>query len=1559
MSAKYDGRNSRPTNEVKRYKMYKSGRQWITAGLSTLMVLTGMALIDDTDKVSADTTTGSTAMAASAAASPASAADNTLSNTTSEAVSSANAQVSANSASDSYATGSLGSSAYPTLDSVATDNTVSADANDQNAISVDKNADATSNAVDVTTSASATSSSAASTYNNGSVAVTITTPSNATSSLVSPTQSGSTVTTAGGSTATVTSDALATISSAATSANSSAAASVATVASSAAQANSAAASLANSYSAAATAQSAALLAAQNSNAAAQTSYASAQSSQAAIASSNGASMAAIITTTISNLNKSSDSYSAILSSLNAALASANSGNLKAAYDSYYSAASTTAAAVGFALVNATANKATFLAVFGTAWDGSNTGVAKQWASGVTTQAIASLETSWEAASAATSSAAVAATSALNALNAAPNSAAIAATSAQASNAYAQSAATSSAESAAVSLAQSQATSLADSYAALLNADTVLVNVNYNADTAVTSAATASATDAVSSYVTALTNGMSNINTDSNLKFSTSAGSFLNFNSNPQSWLTSYATTAGNNAAAASNTADKSMWITVQSYASSLANDINGAEAQQMISSMKNGNAGGMIPALTFGQNNADLTAIQATLSSLMNILKPENITSATYVNPVVDNGDGTYSTNISLDPNELVHSNIDALMAQLTANMSNIQSDINTYASTTVPNFVIGWYAVVYNAFNGALKGDLNTTALKLISQGVAVTVDSQVKTLAAGYIKTLTNAMNAISGTDSNSMYAKSVLETLITEEQKVLDQATIRYNSEVAYLGTSDISSSTFRNQVVSALGGLLGGGVIGGTLTDVVTGVANTASQGIATAVDNMMKSVNQASINLVNGLNSMLQSLQSTKIAPTITVTAGFDTGTPDVSDVATGQFATTTYSATYTGAVTGASATVIAYQAIDKTQLQALVNTTTANSNLASVMAAQLTAAQQVLTNDNASQQDLNQAYANLVAQTATITVNDATTGQAVTLTSDSTVYGGSGTTATFDLSKVMPAGYDFSQAVVTGGTIDANGVLTVNFDNDSTVDQPVTIDVPHKITTSSKVNTFNIQLTYEDASGNILQPATTTTVTGTAALATDGVTGVTTQSGAVVWQGADGVASDDGTTYTVNSIDVPATITSNGQTYYLHTPGKDAQGNAIDGTNAITLTFDENQTVVSTQTINEVYGAAQQVALKLITVVKASDYTDSVSSVLKEFTDAAGNKYYIVNEAGNGSDLAEGSAHIGDVIDGANLQAIINSYSPETAASMGLSAAGYNLSEHIYWDTLGNTTVPGTYTINGAIAETDGSYTHYLIIEATPETTSATVNYVDDETGSVISTATISGQVGSLFDVDGSDTLNGEQQYDTADYQLVSVDNGSGTYVMSAGTDGTSVDATPTITVHLQMSIEKSTSISESESMSTAASLSESVSTETSESDSAVASESSSTKLSDSVSSATSESVSAVASESASAKLSESTSSATSESVSAVASESSSTKLSGSVSSATSESNSAVASESSSTKLSESGSSATSESVSAVASESTSAKLSESTSSATSESVSDSRSMSTSVSLAD
>ncbi|MFT8756579.1 KxYKxGKxW signal peptide domain-containing protein, partial [Leuconostoc pseudomesenteroides] len=1458
MSAKYDGRSSRQTNEVKRYKMYKSGRQWITAGLSTLMVLTGMALIDDTDKVSADTTTGSTAMAASAAANPASAADNTLSNTTSEAVSSANVQVLANSASDSYATGSLGSSAYPTLDSVATDKTVSADVNDQNAISVDKNADATSNAVDVTTSASATSSSAASTYNNGSVAVTITAPSNATSSLVSPTQSGSTVTTAGGSTATVTSDALATIEKASSAAASSAA------------------SAATSYSSAATSQATAL-----SNA--QSAASSAQSLLNSLAANQGVDLINVLTMAVANVQAAQTQNT--LSLMQQALASAKAGDYQAALNAYNSAAS-----LAYDKVSAIYGQSELLAVFGTSYS-LGTSLATYTTKGTVSQAVINDTTPLIAASSASSTAQAT-------LAAAPTSVQIAAN-----------------QSAAAEVT-SQATSLADSYAALLNADTVLVNVNYNADTAVTSAATASATDAVSSYVTALTNGMSNINTDSNLKFSTSAGSFLNFNSNPQSWLTSYATTAGNNAAAASNTADKSMWITVQSYASSLANDINGAEAQQMISSMKNGNAGGMIPALTFGQNNADLTAIQATLSSLMNILKPENITSATYVNPVVDNGDGTYSTNISLDPNELVHSNIDALMAQLTANMSNIQSDINTYASTTVPNFVIGWYAVVYSAFNGTLKGDLNTTALKLISQGVAVTVDSQVKTLAAGYIKTLTNAMNAISGTDSNSMYAKSVLETLITEEQKVLDQATIRYNSEVAYLGTSDISSLAFRNQVVSSLGGLIGGGVIGGTLTDVVTGVANAASQGIATAVDNMMKSVNQASINLVNGLNSMLQSLQSIKIAPTITVTAGFDTGTPDVSDVAAGQFATTTYSATYTGAVTGTSATVIGYQAIDKTQLQSLVNTTTANSNLASVMAAQLTAAQQVLTNDNASQQDLNQAYANLVAQTATITVTDATTGQVVTLTSDSTVYGGSGTMATFDLSKVMPAGYDFSQAVVTGGTIDANGVLTVNFDNDSTVDQPVTIDVPHKITTSSKVNTFNIQLTYEDASGNILQPATTTTVTGTATLATDGVTGVTTQSGAVVWQGADGVASDGGTTYTVNSIDVPATITSNGQTYYLQTPGEDAQGNVIEGTNAITLTFDENQTVASTQTMNEVYGAAQQVALKMITLVKTSDYTDPVSSALKEFTDAAGNKYYIVNEAVNGADLAGGSAHIGDTIDGANLQAIINSYDPENAASVGLSAAGYNLSEQIYWDTLGNTTVPGTYTINGAIAEADGSYTHYLIIIATPQTTSATVNYVDDETGSVISTATISGQVGSLFDVDGSDTLNGEQQYDTADYQLVSVDNGSGTYVMSAGTDGTSVDATPAITVHLQMSIEKSTSISESESMSvsTVESLSDSTSTSTAES------------LSDSTSVSTSESLSDSTSVSTAGSLSGSTS------TSGSLSNSTSVSASGSLSSSTSASASG--------SLSDSTSASTSGSLSGSTSTSTAGSLSDSTSTA-------------------
>ncbi|WAM38784.1 KxYKxGKxW signal peptide domain-containing protein [Leuconostoc pseudomesenteroides] len=1500
MSAKYDGRSSRQTNEVKRYKMYKSGRQWITAGLSTLMVLTGMALIDDTDKVSADTTTGSTAMAASAAANPASAADNTLSNTTSEAVSSANAQVSANSASDSYATGSLGSSAYPTLDSVATDNTVSTDVNDQNAISVDKNADATSNAVDVTTSASATSSSAASTYNNGSVAVTITTPSNATSSLVSPTQSGSTVTTAGGSTATVTSDALATISSAATSANSSAAASVATVASSAAQANSAAASLANSYSAAAS--TAASLASSGSIAMPLQSAAQAAAISAAqllaqsaanqelpanpgATSTTGTGIYAGKITTFGY--GSENKYSQIQSEYTAfqSMASyANAGNLASA--AYY-------ASSAVSVTGASANNY-----------------------GSLTSLYATISSYASAASSAASAYSVASTAA----SIQPD--VYATNSSAASSAYAQSAATSSAGSAAVSLAQSQATSLADSYAALLNADMVLVNVNYNANATATSSAAASMSST-------LTNGIAAVNTDANLKFAATGtvGGTFGFS---KAYFSSYATSAAATAAATSDATEKAMWNTVAAFASSLAADSTGTAATAMMAANSSGKIAGIIPALTLGDNNSLLTQLQNDITTLNGILTSDKLSSATYLNPIIDNGDGTLSTNVSVDPNQLIHDNIDVAVANLTSDLTAINTAINTYVNSTIPDFVTAWYATTYTAYNNGTKASMTATAMKLISQAVSLTVNNKVAALSAGYAQTLLNAANAITGTDANSLYAKNILLQLSDAQQSMSDTAASNYNAASAYLGTTDLTSSTFTSQIKTQLG------TIGGLFTSIITDLVNTSTTNISNAVNTMMTGVTQSEINLANGINSALVAFQNIAVSPTVTVTAGFDTGTPDVSDVAAGQFATTTYSATYTGALTGTSATVIAYQAIDKTQLQALVNTTTANSNLASVMAAQLTAAQQVLTNDNASQQDLNQAYANLVAQTATITVNDATTGQAVTLTSDSTVYGGSGTTATFDLSKVMPAGYDFSQAVVTGGTIDANGVLTVNFDNDSTVDQPVTIDVPHKITMSSKVNTFKIQLTYEDTSGNILQPATTTTVTGTATLATDGVTGVTTQSGAVVWQGADGVASDDGTTYTVNSIDVPATITSNGQTYYLHTPGEDAQGNAIDGTNAITLTFDENQTVASTQTVNEVYGAAQQVAVKLITVVKASDYTDTVSSSLKEFTDAAGNKYYIVYEAMDGADLTQGDAHIGDTIDPASLQPIIDDYNPEQAVTMGFTAAGYTLGSDMYWDTLGNKSVPGTYTISGAIAEADGSYTHYLIITATPQTTSATVNYVDDETGSVISTATISGQVGSLFDVDGSDTLNGEQQYDTADYQLVSVDNGSGTYVMSAGTDGTSVDATPTITVHLQMSVEKSTSISESESMSTVASLSESTSTLTSESASTskIASESASTSkiASESTSTLTSESASTskIATESTSTLTSESasTSKIASESTSTLTSESSSTSKIASESASTSKiasesaSTSKIASESTSTRLSESLSTVTSENVS-------------------------------------
>ncbi|WP_279293673.1 KxYKxGKxW signal peptide domain-containing protein, partial [Enterococcus cecorum] len=164
-------------------------------------------------------------------------------------------------------------------------------------------------------------------------------------------------------------------------------------------------------------------------------------------------------------------------------------------------------------------------------------------------------------------------------------------------------------------------------------------------------------------------------------------------------------------------------------------------------------------------------------------------------------------------------------------------------------------------------------------------------------------------------------------------------------------------------------------------------------------------------------------------------------------------------------------------------------------------------------------------------------------------------------------------------------------------------------------------------------------------------------------------------------------------------------------------------------------------------------------------------------------------------------------------------------------------------------------------------------------------------------------------------------------------------------------------SASESASTSASESASTSAS--ESASTSASESASTSASESASTSASESASTSASESASTSASESASTSASESASTSASESASTSASESASTSASESASTSASESASTSASESASTSASESASTSASESASTSASESASTSASESASTSASESASTSASESASTSASE
>ena len=226
----------------------------------------------------------------------------------------------------------------------------------------------------------------------------------------------------------------------------------------------------------------------------------------------------------------------------------------------------------------------------------------------------------------------------------------------------------------------------------------------------------------------------------------------------------------------------------------------------------------------------------------------------------------------------------------------------------------------------------------------------------------------------------------------------------------------------------------------------------------------------------------------------------------------------------------------------------------------------------------------------------------------------------------------------------------------------------------------------------------------------------------------------------------------------------------------VNGANTADYTENEDGTWSAIYTI----GVTARVQLKIATVVLKSDYDGStVDNSFKTFIGSDGQAYYIVAEAGDGQDVNEGKAYIGDKPNSTLPDIVKNG--TDKAATVGLAPYGYVLGQDIYYDTFGNKTVADTYTTQNAIAEADGSYTHYLLIVATPETVTATVKYVDDDlNGEEVATGEISGLTGTVYSVDG-DTI-----YDANKYAFSSVDKGSGSLAVTE--DG---NVPGIITVHL------------------------------------------------------------------------------------------------------------------------------------------------------------------------
>ncbi|MTV83274.1 KxYKxGKxW signal peptide domain-containing protein, partial [Secundilactobacillus folii] len=293
-----------------------------------------------------------------------------------------------------------------------------------------------------------------------------------------------------------------------------------------------------------------------------------------------------------------------------------------------------------------------------------------------------------------------------------------------------------------------------------------------------------------------------------------------------------------------------------------------------------------------------------------------------------------------------------------------------TETTQGVSSFLSGGGTTALNTLIAAVqaaKAAVDTAAASPIGGTDVSTFDSAIQT----YLDGLNSAVKSISQTnDYGSNLAKQgVAETTLEPVTIADNEATVTSQESVADSLTNIVSSyidgwtNGISNTLVSAIGATpdangettiqkIGKSLGNSTLVSTFT---NLLSNALTSAADTVTKGISSATNGISSAVSGVAQSVIDGGIGVSQTVAVPLTFTDPDLSSNTPGAFTGETFNtATKLYNTSTSSNTTIVYQNVDKSQLKAAAAKSGVSADLVS-------AAQKVLDDDNASQQDVDKA----------------------------------------------------------------------------------------------------------------------------------------------------------------------------------------------------------------------------------------------------------------------------------------------------------------------------------------------------------------------------------------------------------------------------------------------------------------------------------------------------------------------------------------------------------------------------------------------------------------------